>query len=63
MWAAKIYALVWLLTAAFAGIAYFTGYINEITTVIFGFVFSTLIFMGIVAVLPFLVNEHYAPKY
>jgi hypothetical protein len=63
MWTAKIYALVWLLMAVFVGIAYFTGYINEITTVVFGFIFSTLIFMGIVAVLPFLVNEHYTPKY
>ncbi len=63
MWAAKIYALVWLLTAAVAGITYLAGFINEITTVIFGFVFSTLIFMGMVAVLPSVVDEHYAPKY
>jgi hypothetical protein len=59
----KIYGLVWFLAAATAGGAYLTGFSGEITLTIFGFVFSTLVFLGIVAVLPALMNEHYSPNH
>lgn len=62
MQVAKIYGLVWFLVAATAGGAYLTGFFNEITLTIFGFVVSTLVFFGIVAMLPALMNDHYSPK-
>lgn len=55
-----IYALIWLLTAAAAGFLYFTGNFNELTLTVFGFIFSTLVFMGIVAVLPWWVDKRYS---
>jgi len=58
-----IYALIWLLTTASAGLLYFTGNFNELTMTVFGFIFSTLVFMGILAVLPWWVDKHYSPKY
>ena len=58
-----IYTLIWLLTAAVAGLLYFTGNFNELTLTVFGFIFSTLVFMGISAVLPWWVDKHYSPKY
>ena len=57
------YVLAWLLVAVTAGIFLISGYFNELTLTIYGFVISTLIFMGIVAVLPSLVDNHFAPKY
>ena len=42
-----IYALIWLLTAASAGLLYFTGNFNEMMLTVFGFIFSTLVFDGI----------------
>jgi hypothetical protein len=58
-----IYALIWILTATSAGLLYFTGYFNELTMTVFGFIFSTLVFMGIIAVLPWWVDKQYAWKY
>ncbi|HEY8560819.1 MAG TPA: hypothetical protein VIL74_10630 [Pyrinomonadaceae bacterium] len=58
-----IYALVSLLTAASAGFLYFAGYFGELTLTIFGFVFSTLLFTGIVAVLPWWVDRKYSPRH
>jgi hypothetical protein len=58
-----IYALIWLLTAASAGLLYFTSNFNELTMTVFGFMFSTLVFMGLVAVLPWWVDKQYSWKY
>jgi hypothetical protein len=58
-----IYALIWLFTAASAGLLYFTGNFNELTLTVFGFIFSTLVFMGFVAVLPWSVDRRYSWKY
>lgn len=55
-----IYALIWLLTAASAGLLYFTGNFNELTLTVFGFIFATHTFMGVVAVLPWWVDKRYA---
>ena len=57
---AAIYALIWLLTMMSAGFLYFTGNFNEMTLNVFGFIFSTLVFMGIVAVLPWWVDKRYS---
>ncbi len=58
-----IYALTWFLVLAAAGAVYLTGNLGEMTLKIFGFIFSTLFFVGIVAVLPFWMDEHYSWKY
>lgn len=58
-----IYALIWLLTAASAGLLYFTGNLDELMLTVFGFIFSTLVLMGFVAVLPWWVDKQYSWKY
>lgn len=63
MWAARIYALVWITSAMVAAGVYFGGFFNEMMQMIFGFFFSTLLAAGFIAVLPALVNEHFAPRY
>jgi hypothetical protein len=59
----KIYALVWLVVAGAASLIYFAGNFNELTLTVFGFVFSTLLFAGLVAVLPWWVDKHYSWEY
>lgn len=63
MWAVRIYALVWFVSALVAAGAYASGFFNEMTRMIFGFFFSTLLSAGLVMVLPVWVNEYFAPKY
>lgn len=58
-----IYALIWVLAAAFAGLIYVTGSFDTTTLTVFGFIFSTLVFMGIIAVLPWWVDKNYSWKY
>jgi len=55
-----IYALIWLLTAVSAGILYLTGNFNELTLTVFGFIFSTLVFMGMIGVLPWWADKRYS---
>ena len=57
-----IYILAWFLVAATAGVLYLTGSVNEISLTLFGFLAMTLVFMGIVAVLPWWVSQPYSPK-
>ena len=57
---AKIYGLVWLLSAAVAAGGYLTGFSNELMLTVFGFVFTTLAFLGVIAVLPVLMKDHYS---
>ena len=54
-----IYALIWILLAAAAGILFVTGYLNEMTLTVFGFLASTLIFAGFLAVLPWWMNKRF----
>ena len=63
MTATKIYALVWFLMATIAVATYAGGFFNEFTLTIFGFISTTLVFMGLVAVLPSWVDDKYSPKY
>ena len=62
MTAMKIYGLIWLPILGVTGVSYLAGFINTITSPIFGFVFSTLVVAGFVAVLPAWLNEHFSPK-
>ena len=59
----KIYALVWLLAFAFAAFLFATGAVSELTTALLGFTFSTLLAMGLFAVLPWWVDKNYTPEY
>ena len=56
----KIYALVWILLTAAAGILFAGRNLNEMTLTIFGFLFSTLFFLGVVAVLPWWTDKRYS---
>lgn len=58
-----VYALIWVLAAASAGLIYFTGKFSEPTMTVFGFIFSTLVFMGMIAVLPWWVDKKYSWNY
>lgn len=59
----RMYGLLWVLVALAAGLTVTTGYFSELGAIVFGFIFSTLLFLGIVAVLPSVVGRHHAPKY
>lgn len=56
----KAYIAAWAASIALAGLIFYTGGLNEISTTIMGFVFATLAFGGIVAVLPWWVDKHYS---
>lgn len=58
-----IYALTWFLVLTAAGVVYLTGSFNEMMVTIFGFVFATIFFAGVVLVLPFWVDERHTWKY
>ena len=58
----KIYGVIWLFVLAALGFSYFTGLYNEMTLTIFGFSIATLWAMGLLAVLPALLDDHFSPK-
>ena len=58
-----VYALTWIATIGAAGILFVTGNFNEVAAAAFGFLFATLFFAGLVAVLPWWVDKYFAPKY
>jgi hypothetical protein len=60
---AKIYALIWLLVIGAAVVVGFTDNFNEVTVTVLGFIVSTLIFGGLIAVLPWWVDRQYSWKY
>jgi len=59
----RIYALVWVLLVAGAGLLYYTGQLNDLAVTVFGFIFATQTFMGFVTVLPWWVDRRYSWKY
>ena len=59
----RIYIFVWILMGLLAGTLYITGSFNEITATVYGFGLTTLVFAGLVAVLPWWVDKHYNWKY
>jgi hypothetical protein len=56
----RIYALIWVLVIAAAGILFVTGNSDEVTLTILGFVSATLFFAGLLGVLPWMMEEHYS---
>lgn len=61
MKAVKIYALVWFFAVAAAVALYLTGFFSLPVQALFGVIYVTLYALGIMAVLPLWVNEHYSP--
>jgi len=59
----KIYAFIWLMLIASAGLLFMTSGFSEMTLTILGFALSTLVFAGIIAVLPWWVDKRYTWKY
>lgn len=59
----KIYMMIWGLTAAVAGILFFTGFFGKMTLVAFGFICFGLIYMGILSVLPSTVGHNAQAKH
>ncbi len=55
-----IYALIWILLGAAAGILFVTGYLNEMTLTVFGFLASSLFFAGFLAVLPWWMSKRFS---
>lgn len=62
MTAVRIYGLIWLLALMATGLAYKASLINAMTLPILGFVLSTLVAMGFVAVLPAWLDDHFSPR-
>lgn len=60
----KIYFTVWALSALALGLFYMTGNLTPFTTVVFGFIFFGLTFMGMIGVLPIHYTHHtHHPKH
>ena len=62
MWAAIIYAFVWFVVIAATLVVFVTGNLSSTALITLGFISSTLIFMGLIAVLPLWMNAHHASK-
>lgn len=59
----KIYALIWLLGLMIAGIFYLTGNLTPMVQIVFGFLTVTMVFMGVLSVLPTVLSDHTEPKH
>jgi len=55
----KSYALIWAVMIAIGGGIFFTGMFTEFSATMYGFVLSTLLFAGIIGVLPSMMEKHY----
>lgn len=60
---AKIYALIWILGLAAAGIFYLTGNLTPVIQIVFGFLTFGMIFMGMISILPFEATHHLPSKH
>ncbi len=59
----KIYFLIWALGLFAAGALYLTGNFNQITSIVFGFLTLSAVFLGMVGVLPSTVGHHSPSKH
>jgi hypothetical protein len=57
----RLYFAVWGLYLLIVGTFYITGNLTAFTTVVLGFVFFGLTFMGMIGVLPFYVTHQKMP--
>lgn len=63
MLVARIYGLIWLLVAAAGGVLYVTESFNTATTILYGFIVSTLAGAGLLTVFPAVMTERHSPVY
>jgi hypothetical protein len=59
----KTYAFGWLITVASAALFYLLGAPSDLVLTIYGFAVATLLFMGIVFVLPWWVDKNFSWDY
>lgn len=59
---ARIYALVWFSIVAISVALYLGGMFNEQALLLVGFVTATLVFMGMMVVVPLSISKKHAPK-
>ena len=59
----KTYAFVWFITIASAALFYLLGAPSDLVLMVFGFAFATLLFMGVVFVLPWWVDKKFSWDY
>ena len=59
----KIYALMLMLVVGAAGVLYVNGDVSEMALTAMGFVVSTVLALGIVALLPWWVKKKYTWRY
>lgn len=60
---ARIYGSIWLFVAAAGAVLYFTDSFNMATTILYGFIVSTLAGAGLLAVFPAVMTERHSPVY
>jgi hypothetical protein len=60
--AVRIYILAWVLSTVIVAIVFAAGPFNDAGYLLLGMAFSSLAFLGPIAVLPAWIEEHYAPK-
>ena len=63
MLVARIYGLIWLFVAAAGAVLYFTDSFNLATTILYGFIVSTLAGAGLLAVFPAVMAERHSPAH
>ena len=63
MLVARIYGLIWLFTAIAGALLYFTDSFNTATTMLYGFIVSTLAGAGLLVVFPVVMTERHSPAY
>ena len=56
----KIYAIAWIMVGVSVGTLFVTGYVNEVTQMLIGFLISTLAFAGFLGVLPWWIDKHHS---
>ena len=59
----RMYALIWFFTAAAGAALYLFGELGTGAQMAAGFFTATVVFMGVVAVLPRWMENHFAPRY
>ena len=59
----KIYFLVCALGLLTAAVFYFTGNLNPMMQIVFGFLTFSIVFMGMISVLPFWSTHHLPSKH
>jgi hypothetical protein len=57
-----IYIAAWIVVLSVVGILYMSGFPREVTFTVSAFLISTLFWMGLTVVLPWLINKMHEPN-